>query len=101
MTLPPKFNKKESFYPSSSQHFRRSSYTNKKGNRVTQEMHRKSLWMTTGTRKKLFNELDGQIFKGVEEILKESLECETYGIRWQTNALQVQQDTSKEIKLHK
>ena len=54
-------------------------YINKKGERVPQSMHRlKSMFDDNPTTRKkaIFNKSDGLIFKGVEEILKESEECE-------------------------
>ena len=52
-------------------------YMDKKGNRVVQEMHRKKTMDDDKNAKKvIYNYGDGSIFKGVEEILKESLECE-------------------------
>jgi hypothetical protein len=53
-------------------------FINKKGIRVIQEMHRQKLWTDdTNSKQAIFNEVDGSIFKGVEQILKESLECDT------------------------
>ncbi len=54
-------------------------YINKKGKRVPQSMHRpKSMFddNPNAWKKAIFNENDGLIFKGVEEILKESDECQ-------------------------
>ena len=54
-------------------------YINNKGERVPQSMHRlKSTFDDNPTTRKkaIFNKSDGLIFKGVEEILKESEECE-------------------------
>ena len=53
-------------------------YTDKQGKRITQAMHRKkNMWDDKSNGKKaIFNAEDGLIFKGVEEILKESEECD-------------------------
>jgi hypothetical protein len=53
-------------------------YVNKRGERVSQVMHRDKTWMDDRgkTNGAIFNAVDGLIFKGVEEILKESEECE-------------------------
>jgi hypothetical protein len=55
-------------------------YINKRGERITQSMHRlKTMFDDNpypGGKKAIFNKQDGLIFKGVEAILKESEECE-------------------------
>ncbi len=53
-------------------------YINKAGERITQVMHRGKTWMDDKNEKTkaIFNEEDGLIFKGVEEILKESEESD-------------------------
>jgi hypothetical protein len=53
-------------------------YINKQGERIQQPMHRaKTMWDDkSNTKKAIFNAADGLIFKGVEEILKESEECD-------------------------
>jgi hypothetical protein len=52
-------------------------YMNKKGIRVIQEMHRlKFMDDDRNSKKAIYNKQDGSSFKGVDEILKESLECE-------------------------
>ncbi len=54
-------------------------YINKGGERITQVMHRAKTWIMDDKNEKskaIFNEEDGLIFKGVEEILKESEESE-------------------------
>jgi hypothetical protein len=52
-------------------------YLDKHGKRIVQEMHRKKTMDDDKHSKKcIYNYADGSIFKGFEEILKESLECE-------------------------
>jgi hypothetical protein len=48
-------------------------FIDKSGVRVVQKMHRDKTWMDdkSSNKKAIFNELDGSIFKGVEEILTE------------------------------
>jgi hypothetical protein len=50
-------------------------FIDKSGKRVVKQMHRDKTWMDdkSENKKAIFNERDGSIFKGVEEILREGI----------------------------
>jgi hypothetical protein len=63
-------------YPQGVPKMRDGWYMNLHGNKIVQPMHREKTWMNDQGNKgaRYFNENDGLIFKGVEEILHEGLD---------------------------